>query len=426
MWLGAHGYRGTDSLKPSIGGTSGLSALVLLFVATAAAEAGLRLERIESGLPSEGQWRNGFDVVDIDGDGLLDLLHGPPRKGRRPPALFRGVGGGRFSSASVPRFAELPYDYGDAAAADFNGDGRVDVAFAVHLSGVAALLADPEGDFTEVVPGLELGPPGESEFSSRSLHAADWDGDGRVDLVALGEGPARGLRQGRRGLAVFLNPTQGAWQRLRGPEDRAFGDSLALGDVDGDGRIDAIVGSRRLDDRSPFRLQRDGGTWEIGGLDVLRARSYFPAVAVTGREGDRVVEFAVSWVEESGGAWRSGVDRIRRSADGWQRTELISEDGALEIRALAAGDLDGDGQSELVTGNDRGEIRLFRGQPGGGLRAVKHGALARAGQSCAAHHARLVDLDGDGQLELVLAFAAEPKEGVCASGGSLQVWRVPP
>lgn len=423
MWLSTHGYCGTDSLRALIG--SACCALVLLFVTTAAAGEGLRLERVESGLPSEGQWRNGLDVADIDGDGLLDLLHGPPRKGRRPPALFRGIGGGRFSSSRPPRFAELPYDYGDAAAADFNGDGRIDVAFAVHLSGIAALLADPEGDFTEVVPGLELGPPGESEFSSRSLQAADWDDDGLVDLVALGEGPARGLQQGRRGLAVFLNPKEGAWRRVRGPEDRAFGDSLALGDVDGDGRVDAIVGSRRLGDRSPFRLQRDGGSWEIGGLEVLRARSYFPAVAVTRWEDDRVVEFAVSWVEESGGAWRSGVDQIRDSEEGWQRTEVTSMDEALEIRALAAGDLDGDGHNELVTGNDRGEIRLFRGQTGGGLRAIKHVALARAGDGCAAHHARLADLDGDGQLELVLAFAAEPKEGVCASGGSLQVWRAP-
>src|SRR4029079_12039985 len=35
----------------------------------------------EDGLPTEGQWRNGFAVADINGDGFLDIVHAPPRKG---------------------------------------------------------------------------------------------------------------------------------------------------------------------------------------------------------------------------------------------------------------------------------------------------------------------------------------------------------
>ncbi len=39
------------------------------------------------GLPAEGQWRNSFEFADMNEDGVLDLVHGPPRKGGREPDL---------------------------------------------------------------------------------------------------------------------------------------------------------------------------------------------------------------------------------------------------------------------------------------------------------------------------------------------------
>ncbi len=381
------------------------------------------MERLAAGLPDTGQWRNGFDLADVDGDGNLDLIHGPPRKSRRPPVIFRGLGDGRFSAVGPPRFADLPLDYGDAAAADFDGDGRVDLAFAVHLGGVTALLADADGDFPAASPGLELLPPGEADFSSREIEAADWDGDGRIDLIALGEGPARGTAHPRRGLAVFLNRETG-WMPVPAPDELSFGDSLALGDLDGDGRMDALIASRRLGDPAVLRLQQKDGSWTVTELETIRPKSYSPAVAVTELDEGKVVEFALSWVQLAGDEWRSGVDLYKKLPQGWQRTELYAEDGAQEIRALVAGDADQDGRRDLVTGNDGGEIRLFLGQPDGSLRAVIDRALAEAGDGCAAYDAHLEDIDADGRPELLLSFANEPRDEECSGGGSLQAWRL--
>src|SRR4051812_16127447 len=48
------------------------------------------------GLPTSGQWRNGFDIADMNGDGHPDIVHGPARKSLGNPAVFLGDGKGHW------------------------------------------------------------------------------------------------------------------------------------------------------------------------------------------------------------------------------------------------------------------------------------------------------------------------------------------
>ena len=66
-------------------------------VATGAPLGELRVEPFGTGLPQRGQWRHGFDIADMNGDGFADLLHGPPRKGDGRPVVFLGDGRGGFA-----------------------------------------------------------------------------------------------------------------------------------------------------------------------------------------------------------------------------------------------------------------------------------------------------------------------------------------
>src|SRR4051794_31137152 len=84
---------------------------------------------LSEGLPHKGQWRHGFALADMNGDGRADIGFGPARKGTRSPAIFLG----EPQAWKLWREAEYPsaaYDYGAAASADFDGDGHADLALA--------------------------------------------------------------------------------------------------------------------------------------------------------------------------------------------------------------------------------------------------------------------------------------------------------
>jgi hypothetical protein len=153
------------------------------------------------GLPTSGQWRDGFDIADMNGDGHLDIVHGPARKSFGRIAIFLGDGKGHWRRWSEAKYPDLPYDYGDAAVADFNGDGKPDVALAMHLRGLVVLLGDGKGNFTNWSKGLDLHVAGtgndDAGFSTRALVAIDWNHDGRPDILALGEGPRLNMTPGR-------------------------------------------------------------------------------------------------------------------------------------------------------------------------------------------------------------------------------------
>ena len=233
----------------------------------------IRLEPFDEGLPRTGQWRQGFDVADMNDDGHLDIVFGPSRKGRALPNIFLGDSQGNWRRWSEARYPPLPYDYGDAAAADFNGDGHQDVAFGFHLRGMLALIGDGKGGFEPWTEGLELDSPGKggdaTAFSSRAIEAVDWNGDGRPDLLALGEGP-KGLKlvagddkgtmiNTATSFALFVNGGDGSWSR-QAVEDRAgdFGDDFAVGNFDRDGRLDLAIASRRRGNHRDPACQLNG------------------------------------------------------------------------------------------------------------------------------------------------------------------------
>jgi FG-GAP-like repeat len=412
----------------------------------------LRFVPFGNGLPERGQWREAFKVADINHDGHLDIVHGPIRKGGSTvPNIYLGDGKGSWTRwpLTIPR---LPFDYGDVAVGDLNGDGIADLVIASHLRGITALVGDGKGGFTEWSQGIEFHLPGEKgtaspAFSSRAIAIVDWNGDGRPDIVAAGEGPVLSTTRGpggaggkpepqsdSRGAIVYLNQGDGTWKHrvASGP----FTDSLAVADLNGDGRPDFITGSSQLGVRTLLNLGQPDGSWKTVEIPELRPRSLYFSVAVADLNRDGRPDLALAYMANEGGTWRTGIDVLLNGPGmKWERRTVAAVEGTVGIWALAAGDLDGDGNQDLVAFDGEGKGWVFLGDGKGSFERQESPDLVPAEGQCRGYHVVLADLDGDGKDEVVAAFAGEseslPVAGIltpvtCRSGGSLRAWKAVP
>jgi hypothetical protein len=404
----------------------------------------LLLTPFSQGLPQRGQWRNGFAVADINEDGKADIVHGPPRKGGSRPAIFLGDGKGTWRPWAEASFPAIPFDYGDVAVADFNGDRHPDLAIASHLRGITVLVGDGKGRFSAWSQGIEFqgGEPDTPIFSSRAVEAVDWNGDGRTDLLAWGEGPrlaaARiqggggGFSTGSRGAVVYLNQGNGTWQKVAaGPKgDRSYGDAVAVADFNGDGRPDFATSSALSGNRTIFYLNQEDGSWKSLPIAELRPQATFRGVAAGDFDRDGRMDLAVGYSSNELGVARTGIDVLFSRADGsWERRGLGLEENRNGIWALAAGDLDGDGALDLAGITGAGGAWIFLGDGKGGFTREQSPELG-GDIGCTGYHAALADLDGDGVAELIAGYAGEATVSplgtvidTCKSGGSLRAWK---
>jgi hypothetical protein len=404
------------------------------------------VDAIGAGLPRVGQWRQGFALADVDGDGHVDVVHGPARKMIGTPLIFRGDGKGGFARWTETRFPRLPYDYGDVAVGDVDGDGIADLALAAHLRGLTVLKGDGRGGFTPLADGLVMvggGPPGTGgRVSSRAVALADWTGDGRPELIALPDGPVRFAATpetpGRpgidRGMRVYTF-RDGRWQPIA-PEpgdvdDPVFADALTTGDLDGDGTPEVVAATNVTGFTRLVRRRTDTG-WRSEDLAAaLRPEALVPAVATGDFDGDGRDEIVVGWSNAEGGVWRSGIDLLRARDDGgFERRAVALEESRRQVTGLATGDLDGDGARDLVAVRSDGAIELFAGDGAGFVTRDAVVPVRDWRRGCSGIAVEVADLDGDGAGDVVASFAGEPTGMAlrpserCPSGGGLEAWRV--
>jgi hypothetical protein len=301
------------------------------------------------------------EVVDLDGDGRPDVLVAclgrffPTDEKCGSVVWLRNKGDGTFEPITLLR------DVGrvaDVQAADFDGDGKPDLVvaeFGWREVGSVRLLENRTTDWSK------------PQFVSRVLDerhgaihvpVADLNGDGRPDFVAL-------ISQEHETVVAFLNDGAGGFRKevIYTAPHPAYGSSgIQLVDLNGDGRLDVLYTNGDVLDK-PFLVK------PYHGVHWLENRGTFPftphrlaampgvtrAVAADVRGTGRPDVFAVSYLPAEDFPARDSQDLdavlwLEQTAPGtFVRRPLETQ--TCDHFTCVAGDVTGTGRLSLVVGN---------------------------------------------------------------------------
>jgi hypothetical protein len=369
--------------------------------------------RDEQGRPVYADRQNIPNVVDLDCDGLLDLM-----LGRIDGTVTRYEATAPWSGTGAPTFGFVTDEFAGIRIvaqimpsarhgantlvfADGDGDGDRDLFWGDFFEPGVLLLenygsCESPAYSNEPIPWPVGAPIATSGYNAPTFGDVDGDGDDDAVIGVLG-GAYNPVRTAAANLYLMRRDPSG-WalvtEQLIGQIDVGTESVPAVGDLDGDGDLDVLL-ANKIDPRD----HRSGRVFRLaGGLPLAGDFHYAPTLGDLDGDGD--LDLVV-------GTWNRGIQLWRNEGTA-REPRFTGPDTLLQLTrgshaTPALADLDGDGDLDLVAGESSGELNLWRndGTPSAPRLVPVTDTLAGLDAGRRSRPAA-VDLDADGDLDLVV------------------------
>ena len=390
----------------------------------------------------------GVSLGDLDGDGDLDLVAGNYNQVNR---VYLGTGSGSFAAGTDVETGTTNKTR-VTILGDLDGDGDLDLITGNNSQVNRVYLGNGSGSFA-AGSDVETG----TTRKTWSMSPGDLDGDGDLDLVA------GNYNQVNRVYAGTGSGSFAAGSNVNTPTNKTS--STSLGDVDGDGDLDLIFGNGFFGDQvnriyfnnntsfassSPtvnanntattsnvsatFSQSMNAATSSTflvhGSMTGKRAGSYSGSSSTTltfdptkdFEPGEVVDVMLLTGLRSTSGdalqppkAYRFRAEATAGPVVFSHETSDVETGTTNATHATALGDLDGDGDLDLIAGNYNQVNRVYLGNGSGAFAA---GSDVETGTTLKTNFTALGDLDGDGDLDLITGNSGAQVNRVYLGNGS--------